>query len=48
MCFSAVGDISSSMAARGVLDGIGALENDLTIALVTVSATAPSRPGATC
>lgn len=35
--FSAVGDFSSSMAARGVLDGIGALHNDLTIGLGDLS-----------
>jgi PKD repeat protein len=35
--FSAVGDFSSSTAARGVLAGIGAQDNDLTVALGDLS-----------
>jgi PKD repeat protein len=35
--FSAAGDFSSSTAARGVLEGIGALDNDMTLALGDMS-----------
>ena len=46
--FSAVGDFSSSTAARGVLDGIGALDNDLTIALGDLSYGATGAEQAWC
>jgi PKD repeat protein len=46
--FSAVGDFSSSTAARGVLDGIGGLDDDLTIALGDLSYGATGAEQAWC